>query len=105
VCHGNVGTTLGMLHGGRPVLVLPKHLEHYLLGSAVKRIGAGRVVHPDDNAPDIASELTAMLGDEAYRRNARALAARHAGPSVGTMTDRAIARIEALVSKGAKPSP
>jgi UDP:flavonoid glycosyltransferase YjiC (YdhE family) len=105
VCHGNVGTTLGMLHGGRPVLVLPKHLEHFLLGSAVKGIGAGRVVHPDDNEPDIASELALMLGDEAYRRNARALAAHHAGPSVGTMTDRAIARIEALVSKGAGPSP
>lgn len=105
VCHGNVGTTLGMLHGGRPVLVLPKHLEHYLLGSAVKRIGAGRVVHPDDNAPDIAAELAAMLGDEAYRRNARALAAHHAGPSVGTMTDRAVARIEALALPGAGPSP
>jgi len=105
VCHGNVGTTLGMLHGGRPVLVLPKHLEHYLLGSAVMRVGAGRVVHPDDNAPDIASELATMLGDEAYRRNARALAAHHAGPSVGTMTDRAVARIEALALPGAGPSP
>ena len=105
VCHGNVGTTLGMLQGGRPVLVLPKHLEHYLLGSAVTRVGAGRVVHPDDNTPDIAAELAAMLDDEAYRRNARALAAHHAGPSVGTMTDRAIARIEALALQGTGSSP
>lgn len=105
VCHGNVGTLLGMLQGRRPVPVLPKDLEHYLPGIALIRIGAGRVVHPDDNAPDIAAELAAMLGDEAYRRNARALAARHAGPSVGTMTDRAIARIEALALQGAGPSP
>lgn len=105
VCHGNVGTTLGMLQGGRPVLVLPKHLEHYLMGRAVTRIGAGKVVNPDDKAPDIASELRAMLADDSFRRNAAALAQRHAGPSVGTMTDRALARIEALALQGTGPSP
>jgi UDP:flavonoid glycosyltransferase YjiC (YdhE family) len=104
VCHGNVGTTLGMLQGGRPVLVLPKHLEHYLMGRAVARIGAGRVVPPDDKNPDIASELHAMLADDGFRRNAAALAQRHAGSSVGTMTDRAVARIEMLASQGAGPA-
>lgn len=105
VCHGNVGTTLGMLQGGRPVLVLPKHLEHYLMGCAVTRSGAGRVIHPDDKTPDIAAELRAMLADDGFRRSAAALAQRHAGPSVGTMTERALARIEALASQGAGPSP
>jgi UDP:flavonoid glycosyltransferase YjiC (YdhE family) len=105
VCHGNVGTTLGMLQGGRPVLVLPKHLEHYLMGRAVTRLGAGRVVHPDDKTPDIAAELGAMLADDTFHRNALALAQRHAGLSVGTMTERAVARIEALALKGAGPSP
>lgn len=102
VCHGNVGTTLGMLQGGRPVLVLPKHLEHFLLGKAVERIGAGRVVHPDEAAPDIAGALGAMLGDAAYAGSARALAGRYAGESVGTMTDRAVARIEALAAQTAE---
>lgn len=104
VCHGNVGTTLGMLNGGRPVLVLPKHLEHFLMGRAVTHIGAGRVIHPDDKTPDIASELQAMLADDSFRRNAAALAARHAGSAVGTMADRALARIEALVSQGSGSS-
>lgn len=105
VCHGNVGTTLGMLQGGRPVLVLPKHLEHYLMGRAVTRIGAGKVVNPDDKTPDISSELRAMLVDDSFRRNAAALAQRHAGPSVGTMTERALARIEALALQGTGSSP
>jgi UDP:flavonoid glycosyltransferase YjiC (YdhE family) len=105
VCHGNVGTTLGMLQGGRPVLVLPKHLEHYLMGLAVTRIGAGRVVHSDDKNPDIVTELRAMLGDDSFRCNAAALAQGHAGPSVGTMTDRALARIEALALQGTGSSP
>ncbi|MBX3650373.1 MAG: hypothetical protein KF771_03225 [Burkholderiales bacterium] len=101
VCHGNVGTTLGMLHAGRPVLVLPKHLEHFLLGRALEHLGAGRVVNPDDPAPDIAGALAAMLGDPAYGRSARALAERHGAQSVGTMTERAVARIEASAAKGA----
>jgi len=105
VCHGNVGTTLGMLSGGRPVLVLPMHLEQFLLGRAVERAGAGRVVHPEEAEPDIAGALGAMLGDNACAGNARALAARYAGSSVGTMTERAVARIEALISQGAGPSP
>ena len=102
VCHGNSGTTLGMLSGGRPVLVLPMHLEHFLLGKSVERAGAGRVVHPDEATPDIAGALAAMLGDAAYASSARALAGRYAGESVGTMTDRAVARIEALAVQTAE---
>lgn len=102
VCHGNVGTTLGMLSGGRPVLLLPKQLENYLLGKAVERVGAGRVVHPDETAPDIAGALGAMLGDTAYAGSALALAGRYGGESVGTMTDRAVARIEALAAQTAE---
>lgn len=102
VCHGNVGTTLGMLQGGRPLLVLPKHLEHFLLGESVARIGAGRVVHPDEKTPDIAGVLAMMLGDREFARKASALAKHHAPAAVGTMTDRAVARIEALTAGGIK---
>jgi UDP:flavonoid glycosyltransferase YjiC (YdhE family) len=101
VCHGNVGTTLGMLQGGRPVLVLPRHLEHYLLGRTLEHLGCGRVVNPEDPAPDITGALAAMLGDPAYARSARVLSGRHGAPSVGTMTERAVARIEASAAKGA----
>lgn len=101
VCHGNVGTTLGMLQAGRPVLVLPKHLEHFLLGRALERLGSGRVVNPDDPAPDIAGALAAMLGDPAYGLSARAFAERHGAQSVGTMIERAVARIEASAAQGA----
>ncbi len=102
ICHGNVGTTLGMLAGGKPVLALPKQLENFLLGKTVERIGAGRVVHPDAAEPDIAGVLGSMLGDIAYAGNARALADRYAGESVGTMADRAVARIGALAAQTAE---
>ncbi len=103
ICHGNVGTTLGMLAGGKPVLALPKQLENFLQGKAVERIGAGLVVHPDAEEPDIAGALAAMLKDTAFAGNARALADRYGGESVGTMADRAVARLEALAARAAGP--
>lgn len=98
LCHGNVGTTLGMLRGGKPVLVLPKHLEHYLLGRALQHLGAGLVIAPQEEAPDIGAALATMLADPAHAAAARALAQRGAADSVGTMTRRAVARIEALAA-------
>ncbi len=44
------------------------------------------------------------LADDAFRRNAAALAQRHAEAGVGTMAGRAVARIEMLASQGAGPS-
>ena len=99
VCHGNVGTTLGMLQAGRPLLMLPMHLEHFLLGRSVARAGAGECVHPDAAEPDIAGTLTRMLADPQYRKAAEGLAAREAATSVGTITHRAIARIEAFAAQ------
>ena len=102
VCHGNSGTTLGMLHGGRPVLVLPMHLEHFLLGRKLESAGAGCVVHPDEPEPDIGGTLRKMLGADTYGQKARDLAARYAEGSVGTMANRAIACIEALSAQAAR---
>jgi len=99
VCHGNVGTTLGMLQAGRPLLMLPMHLENFLIGRSVARAGAGESVHPDAAEPDIAGTLTRMLADPQYRKAAEGFAAREAATSVGTITGRAIARIEALAAQ------
>ncbi len=99
VCHGNVGTTLGMLQAGRPLLILPVHLEHFLLGRSVAQTGAGEFVHPDAAEPDIAGALTRMLADPQYRKAAEGLAARESATSVGTIANRAIARIEALAAQ------
>lgn len=98
VCHGNAGTTFGMLGGGRPLLVLPKHLEHFLLGAALQRAGAGLVVAPDA-VPDVEGLLKSLLGDRRYADAARRLAGRSPSASVGTIADRAVARIEALAAR------
>jgi len=99
VCHGNVGTTLGMLQGGRPLLLLPMHLEHFLLARSVARAGTGEFLHPDAADPDITGVLGRMLADSRYSKAATALAARDAAVSVGTIMNRTIARIEAIAAQ------
>ena len=56
-------------------------------------------MHPDDAEPEIAGMLSRMLADPQYRKAAEGVAAREAATSVGTITDRAIARIEALAAQ------
>lgn len=92
--HG-MGTTLAALHAGVPLLMLPKQLENYLYAAALQRVGAGIVVHPEEDAPDIAAALARVLGDGDYARNARAIAERYRVPSVATIEQQAVARIEA----------
>lgn len=103
VCHGNAGTTLGMLGGGRPLLILPKHLENHLLGIAVQRNGAGLVASPDA-APDVGGMLRTLLSDPRYGAAAKSLAHRSSSAAIGTITMRAAARIEALAAQRGEPS-
>lgn len=98
VCHGNVGTSLGMLSRGLPLLMLPWHLENMLLARRVAAAGAGRVVQPELIESELASVLAAMLSDPAHAVAARVIAQRGGVASVGTMSDHAAARIEALAA-------
>lgn len=96
VCHGNVGTSLGMLARGLPLLMLPWHLENMLLARRVAAAGAGRVLQPEQIESELAGVLAAMLSDPSYAFAARAIAQRGGVTSVGTMIDQAAARIEGL---------
>ena len=98
VCHGNVGTSLGVLSRGLPLLMLPWHLENMLLARRIAAVGAGRVIEPEAIAAELAATLAAMLADPAYAKAARAIAQQGTVASVGTMSDHAAARIEALAA-------
>lgn len=99
VCHSGLGMVNAMLRAGRPLLLLPLQLEQFLLAGRVAALGAAQVINSEQAQPDFAAALTAMLGDPQYARSAQNLAARVAAASVGTITDRAIARIEALAAQ------
>ncbi|HUF80931.1 MAG TPA: nucleotide disphospho-sugar-binding domain-containing protein [Burkholderiales bacterium] len=96
VCHGNAGTVMSILRHGKPMLLLPSQLEHFLLASRVETLGIARVIHPDAQPLDIAGALARALEDTALAGAARAFAERHREPSVDTIVQRVAERIESL---------
>jgi len=76
--NANHSTTLALLAGGCPVLLLPQQLEQAIFARRVAAQGVGLVVgEPRQTAVDLA--LEALLQEPRYRTAARELAARHAG--------------------------
>lgn len=104
VCHGNSGTVIAILRGGRPMLLLPHQLEAFLLSANVEKLRVARVVHPDSQPLDIAGALACALEDTALADAARAFASRHREPAVDTITEYAAGRIEAL-ARGTQGKP
>jgi UDP:flavonoid glycosyltransferase YjiC (YdhE family) len=96
VCHGNVGTVMSILRHGKPMLLLPIQLEHFLLAAKLRALGIADVVHPDRQPIDIGGALSRSLANRSLAESARAFAAAHGGHSIDTIAQRAASRIEAL---------
>ena len=100
VCHGGAGMINSVLRAGKPLLLVPSQLEQFLVAKRVEKLGCARVVHPDEEKPDLAGALAGLLGDPAAARAAREFALRHREPAVDTIVERAAGRIEALARPG-----
>jgi UDP:flavonoid glycosyltransferase YjiC (YdhE family) len=81
VTHGSFSTTAAFLQAGKPVLVLPNHLEQFLMGYRLEQSGIGLVIQPsaapDASRGDILRRLHAVVNDPVLRANATAFAGRY----------------------------
>lgn len=76
ITNANHTTTGRFLLAGKPVMMIPLHLEQELIADSVKRIGAGIVVRP--NQPrDAFTGLTPLLNESNLHAAAAALAAKY----------------------------
>lgn len=72
------GTTAAMLLAGKPVLLLPQHLEMLLIAESVRAQGAG-LSAPALNPDAIRVKVTRLLEEESFTREAQAVAERCRG--------------------------
>lgn len=72
------GTTAAMLLAGKPVLLLPQHLEMMLIAKTVERRGAGLTAATLEPG-DIRSNLSRLLGETGFTREAQAVAQSYRG--------------------------
>ena len=106
VAHGGYGSTLGALAQGVPLVVLPLFSsDQWVNAQAVARVGAGIALDGEREARPVLGlpgagvmaglpdAVLRVLGDDGYRRRARAVArAVEALPAI----DAAVAALEAL---------
>jgi rhamnosyltransferase subunit B len=78
--HGGVGTTVALLSAGLPQLVVPRAFDQPQTAIRMRRLGVARTLPwAGASTERLARELSALLGDRAYREAAVAVQDRLAG--------------------------
>lgn len=78
VTYASLATTTAFLLAGTPLLMLPGHLEQFLVARRVEEMGAGRLVNPEQPPGDLRAVLADLIDNPSWRANARAFAAKYA---------------------------
>jgi UDP:flavonoid glycosyltransferase YjiC (YdhE family) len=93
VCHSGSTTAAALLQAGVPQLLLPMHLEQFLVGVRVAELGAGLVINPEEKQPDIAGGLGRLLCEPHFAERAAEFAARYRDLSPDKIVASAVARL------------
>lgn len=105
IAYAGLATTTAFLLAGKPLLLLPNHLEQFLLAKRVGEMGAGQVVDPERPCGDLRQPIAALLNDPFWRDNARAFSRKYESFNQAKVLDHLSGRIEALLTATAKDKP
>lgn len=98
ITYASLSTTTRFLLAGKPVLLLPWHLEQFLLARRVEQMGAGLLVDPEQPAADLPQKLERLLADPACAGNAQAFARKYAAFPQEVVVANLVRRIEEICS-------
>lgn len=96
VGHSGAGFTARALAAGKPMCLLPMHVEQFLIARRVVEARAGVLTRPDEPPPDFDAWLRGLLDDPGYAEGAAKIARRHAGHSGAQASRLAAERIAAI---------
>lgn len=94
--YASPAATVAFLMAGKPVLMIPGHLEQFLFAKRVEEMGAGLIQNPEHAPHNLAAMLRQVLTDRAFRDNAGAFAAKYANFDQNAVMTHIVARIEEL---------
>ncbi|HSA90896.1 MAG TPA: nucleotide disphospho-sugar-binding domain-containing protein [Burkholderiales bacterium] len=77
VLHGGHGTTAATLLAGVPVLLLPEHIEQFVLGRNAAALGASATINVGALGSGLASILECVIHDARFSTNAQVFAAKY----------------------------
>ncbi len=73
VTYASLATTTAFLLAGKPLLLMPGHLEQFLVARRVEEMGAGRLVNPEQPPGDLRGMIADLIDNPAWRTNAEPL--------------------------------
>lgn len=79
ICHSGPGTTIALLLGGKPVLLLPMQFEQSLTATNAQRARLGRWLKPNFSVMQFDHELRQLIESSESRAAAQAFKAKYAG--------------------------
>jgi UDP:flavonoid glycosyltransferase YjiC (YdhE family) len=106
--YASPAATVAFLMAGKPVLMIPGHLEQFLFARRVEEMGAGLIQNPELPPHGLAAMLQRVLREPGVRDNAAAFAAKYANFDQNAVMTHIVARVEELAeakatNPGAQP--
>ena len=96
VLYAGMSTVTSLLLRGKPVLMLPGHLEQFLVARRVEEMGAGLLVNPEQPPADLEHKLRRILFEPDFALNAQAFARKYANFPQDAVITHLIRRIEEI---------
>lgn len=104
VTYAGMSTATSFLLKGKPLLLLPGHLEQFLVARRIEEMGAGLLLNPEQPPVDIESKLRRILFDADFALNAQAFARKYANFPQDTVIAHLIGRIEEIAADALSPA-
>ena len=98
VTYASMSTVTSFLLKGKPVLLLPGHLEQFLLARRIEEMGAGLLVSPEQPPVDLPLKLHRLLYEADFTLNAQAFASKYANFPQDRVIAHLIGRIEEIAA-------
>ena len=93
-----MSTATSFLLKGKPLLLLPGHLEQFLLARRIEEMGAGLLVNPEQPPVDLELKLRRILFEADFSLNAQAFARKYENFPQDTVIAHLVRRIEDIAA-------
>ena len=98
ITYGSPSASVAFLLAGKPVVMLPGHLEQLLQALRIVQLGAGLLIDPNWPSTELPTLLKKVLTEPSFAANARAFAQKYAGFNQEALITTLVQRIEAIAA-------
>jgi UDP:flavonoid glycosyltransferase YjiC (YdhE family) len=98
ITYASMSTTARFLLAGKPLLLVPGHLEQFMMARRVTEIGAGIAFDPEQPPTGLAEALRHLIEEPGFTANAQAFARKYAAFPQEVVIGNLVRRIEEICS-------